>query len=302
MLPRSAHLIFNPIAGQGNSDQDLNDIRTLLGSEIELTIHFTTPDKGAAQFAREAVEQGAEAVIVAGGDGTLSAAASALSKTNIPLGVIPRGTANAFVHALGIPDTIFAACDTILTGYTRQVDTVLCNGKAIVLVAGIGFEAEMVQQADRDLKDRLGQLAYIVAGIDQIRDPHPFKAEIETEQGVIEATATAVTIANASPPSSILAQGPAGIIADDGLLDITIMTPENRTDIVTASYELLRSAIQKVPAEHKGISYFRTPWVKVKTDPPQKIAVDGEIDGETPLEAVCVPQGLTIFAPEDVEP
>jgi len=153
---RSACLIFNPVAGQSDPEQDLLTIQTLLEPEIDLDIRLTTPDVDAGQLAHEAVARGVHMIIASGGDGTLSAAAEALVGTNIPLGVISRGTANAFASALEIPDTIEAACQTILTGTMRVVDTARCNGKPMVLLAGVGFEAEMVEKADREAKKPLG--------------------------------------------------------------------------------------------------------------------------------------------------
>ncbi len=294
---RSACLIFNPVAGQGDPDQDLLTIRTLLDPEIDLDIRLTTPEVDAGQLAREAIERGVHTIIASGGDGTLSATAEALVKTNIPLGVISRGTANAFASALGIPNTIEAACQTILGGTTRVVDADLCNGKPMVLLAGIGFEAEVVESADRDSKNRLGMLAYILAGVKQLRELDIFDVKIETDDRVITLSAAAVTIANAAPPTSILAQGPAGIIFDDGLLDLTVVAPVNRTAAIAASYHLLQTAIRGDAAARDDIGYLRSKRLKVTTDPPQKVVLDGELLGTTPIDVECIPGGLTILVP-----
>jgi YegS/Rv2252/BmrU family lipid kinase len=186
----SACLIFNPVAGQSNPEQDLEQIKSILEPTIDLNICFTTPDIEAAQLATEAIEKGAEAIIVSGGDGTVSQVAEAAIGTNIPLGIIARGTANAFANALNIPTQIEAACQAILGGTTRIVDAASCNGKPMVLLAGIGFEAETVENADRATKDRLGMLAYILAGLDQLRNLQQFEVEIETEDKVIKTSAT----------------------------------------------------------------------------------------------------------------
>jgi diacylglycerol kinase family enzyme len=100
---RSACLIFNPVAGQGDPDQDLLTIRTLLEPEIDLEICLTTPEVDAGELARKALERGAHMIIASGSDGTLSAAAEAVLGTKIPLGIISRGTANAFAGAMGLP-------------------------------------------------------------------------------------------------------------------------------------------------------------------------------------------------------
>ncbi len=100
-MNRSAYLIFNPAADQNDPDQDLATIRVLLESAIDLEIRFTPLEVEADQIASEAIASGAKTIIASGGDGTLSAAAAALVGTNIPMGVISRGTANAFGAALG---------------------------------------------------------------------------------------------------------------------------------------------------------------------------------------------------------
>ena len=297
-----ACLIFNPIAGQSNAEQDLATIRSLLEPSIDLDIRFTTEEVSADKIASEAIAQGASSIIASGGDGTLSAVAGALVGTNIPLGVISRGTANAFASALSLPDTIEPACETILSGATRVVDAARCNGLPMVLLAGIGFEAETVERADRQAKNRFGVLAYVMAGIQQLRELESFEAEIEIEDKVITVTTAAVTVANAAPPTSVLAQGPGGVIFDDGLLDVTVVAPMSRASAIAASYHLLRSALNENATERDDIGYLRARRVIVRTDPPQQVVLDGEIIGTTPIDVECVPGGLTIFVPPHAAP
>lgn len=300
-MNRTACLIFNPVAGQSDPEQDLFKIQTLLEPEFDLDIRLTTKDIGANQLAREALEQGAAMIIASGGDGTLSEAAEALVGTNIPLGIISRGTANAFAAALEIPNTIEAACQTILGGATRVVDAAMCNGKPMVLLVGIGFEAEAIERADRETKNRWGTLAYLVAGLQQLRDMEAFEAEIETDDKRIVVSATAITVANAAPPTSILAQGPAGVIFDDGLLDLTVVAPATKAGAIASAYHLLQTALNESPAQREDIGYLRTRRVKITTHPPQKVVQDGELLGTTPIEVECIPGGLTLLVPRSEE-
>lgn len=295
---RSACLIFNPVAGQGDSEQDLKTIRSLLETEIKLDIRFTSKEIGAEQLAKDAIQQGVEAVIVSGGDGTISAVVAALVGTKVPLGVISRGTANAFAHALNIPNTIQGACETILTGYTRVVDAAICNGKPMMLMAGVGFEAEAIEQADRRAKDRLGVFAYIWGAVRQLKKIRQFQTKIETEDRIIRVPAAAVTVANAAAYTSIFAQGPTEVVADDGLLDVTIVASPTIPGVVITSYALLRSALGGYPIDRKEVGYLRAKYVRVETDPPQKVVVDGEIIGTTPIEMECIPKGIEVFIPE----
>lgn len=303
-MNRSACLIFNPVAGQGNPEQELAEIKAMLEPTIDLDIQFTTEDICADKLAYAAVERGVDAIIASGGDGTLSAAAAAVVGSNIPFGIISRGTANAFATALGIPDTISAACQTILHGTTRTVDAADCNGQPMVLLTGIGFEAETVEKADREAKNRFGILAYILAGLQELRELHSFDIAIETEDKIIKTTAAAVTIANSAPPTSVLAQGPAGIIVDDGLLDLTIVAPMNKAAAIAATFHLFQTASTGKAVERDDIGYLRAKQFKITTDPPQKVVVDGEILGTTPIEVKCIPKSLKIFVPSipELEP
>lgn len=298
-MTRSACLIFNPVAGQGDSEQDLKTIQSILEPEFNLDIQLTTKEVSGGELARQAVANNAQVVIAAGGDGTVSAVAEALIGTDIPLGAIARGTANAFVNALGIPDTIEAACQVIIDGATKKVDTAMCNDKPMVLLAGIGFEAETVEDADRQAKDQWGMLAYVLSGVKQLKEFEQFEATIKTDDKVITVKANAITIANAAPPTSILAHGTAGVIYDDGLLDVTIIAPETRASAIAISYHLLQSASNDEAAARDDIGYLRTKWIEVNTNPPQKVVLDGEIIGTTPIEVKCIPQSLTVFAPKE---
>ncbi|PSB02661.1 YegS/Rv2252/BmrU family lipid kinase [Merismopedia glauca] len=297
-MERSACLIFNPASGQGEPETELKIIRSILEPNMALDIRLTTPDLDADCLAEEAIRQGAKAIIASGGDGTISAASGALIGTGIPLGIISRGTANAFATALELPTTLEGACQTIVNGFTRNVDAAYCNDKPMVLLAGIGFEAQTIDLADRDTKDRLGILAYIFAGLQELRNLSNFETEIETEEKIVKVTAAAVTVANAAPATSILAQGPAGVIANDGLLDMTIVSPSSMTGAIAASYHLLRTALQGEASERQDIGYLRSKYFKVATTPPQKVVVDGEIIGTTPIEVRCIPGGLIVFSPQ----
>ena len=303
-MKRKACLIFNPVAGQGNPEQDLETIESLLIPDIELAVITTTAESDPGQLATEAIANGAELIIASGGDGTLSAVAAALMNTGIPLGVISRGTANAFANALDLPTAIPEACATILAGDTRVVDMARCNGLPMVLLAGIGFEAETVDLADRETKNRLGMLAYVLAGLRQVSSFKPFEVEIELEDKIIAVSALAITIANAAPVTSILAQGSAGVIFDDGLLDLTIIAPATPLIAIATAFDLLSSTLRGEASGRADVGFLRAKRFKVTTNPPQKVVIDGEVIGTTPIDVECIPGGLTIFAPktEEVQP
>lgn len=295
-----AHLIFNPISGHGNFQQDLNLIRELLEPHLHLEVHLTSADIAPQELAQQAVSQDADLIIAAGGDGTVSSVAGAVIGTKIPLGIIPRGTANAFGMVLGITQQIGQirrACEIILAGKTRVIDAARCNDLPLILLAGVGYEAETIEKADREAKTRWGPLAYIMAGWQQLDEQQLFEAQIEIEGEIKTFQAGAITIANAAPPTSVLAQGIGQVVADDGLLDITISTVDNKLQAITTMMSMLGAALIKTSTERANVVHLRSRQVKIAATPPQKVVLDGEIIGNTPLEIECIPQGLTVFTP-----
>lgn len=301
---RVAHLIFNPVAGQRDAKQDLSLIRELLEPHFSLNIHSTTPEIEPGQLVKAALAARADLVIAAGGDGTVSAVAGALIGTGIPLGIIPRGTANAFAVALGIPGLLPVrnACQVILAEQTQIVDAAYCNHIPMILLAGIGYEAEVVEAADRALKKQWGTLAYLMAGWQLLGQRGAFEIEIEAEEGTYQFEAGAMTIANVAPPTSVLAQGAGRVLLNDGLLDVTIATAENKLQAVTTMLNLLGAAIAKTELKQQNVVHGRTRRLKVTTNPPQKVVVDGELIGTTPIEVECIPAGLTVFVPKALAP
>ena len=299
---RVAHLIFNPVSGQGNPDNELTLIQGMLDAHFNLQVHQTTPDITAEELTQKAIAAHADIIIASGGDGTVSAVASQVINTNIPLGVIPRGTANAFCQALGIATNtvtpIRTACRIISAGHTQVVDAARCNDTPMILLAGIGFEAEMVEKADRDLKDQWGVLAYLMAGWQQLDEQELFDAVMEIDGEMYRFQVGAITVANAAPPTSVLAQGTGEVAYDDGLLDVTLAKADTKFQAVTSMVNALGAALVHLAPNQENIHHMRTHTLKIATDPPQKVVVDGEIIGMTPIKVECIPQGLTVFVPK----
>ncbi|NEO85235.1 MAG: methylglyoxal synthase [Spirulina sp. SIO3F2] len=302
---REAYLIFNPVAGQGNPDQDLALIRQILDPQVNLHTIFTQPDLDPAEQAKKAItairalqaEGETGCLIASGGDGTVSAIAGVTIETGIPLGVIPRGTANAFAVALGLPTDLRRACETIAAGNTRMVDAAYCNEIPMVLLAGVGFEAGMVNNANRELKNRLGTLAYVFSAAQQLFTQEDFTATVELDGQVLEFKTGAVTVANAAPPTSLMAQGFGEVIPDDGLLEVTIPVSNTLLQDINASAALIASVLVKSQVEDSNLVCLRTNRLKLTTDPPQALVVDGEVLAANPIEFTAVPHGLTVFAP-----
>lgn len=296
---KNVYLIFNPVSGQGDPETELAIIREEIEAKTSLTVLETTPEIEARQLADKAIAQGADCIIASGGDGTVSTVAGALLDTDVCLGIVPRGTANAIAAAFGIATDLRAACKTVLEGIPREIDMASCDGNPLMLLAGIGLEADVVSQANRQLKNKIGSAAYILSAFRQVRELSVFKVEMETPDRIITVNASGVTVANVAPPTSVLAQGPSDVLPYDGLLDVTIFSPEGTGGAIAASYSLFQSAVNKRSTQREDVGYFRCRALKITADPVQEVVVDGEIVGKTPIEIHCIEKGIRLMTPED---
>ena len=146
-----------------------------------IRFYDTQLDKDGRVCALEALEDGADVVIAVGGDGTVRTVASALSGTGHALGIIPIGTGNLFARNMGIPvDDIDAALTVATSHGSRLVDvgrlTLLDDeaadhGHAFLIIAGIGFDAVMIDDTDPELKKNISWLAYFVSGVKNLFAP-----------------------------------------------------------------------------------------------------------------------------------
>lgn len=305
-LPR-VDLIFNPVSGTGDPEEQLTTICSILSNGYDsVVVHETTPDIGAEELARKALADGAQIVVASGGDGTVTAVAEALRErpADAPearLGVIPRGTANAFCAALGIPSDIESAASLINRAFSRKIDVARINDeKAMLLLCGIGLEATTIKTADRKLKNALGALAYLVAGIRSLQSQEDFRVSAtlynvkqrkvigdgEVESDVMRLTGLqvkAVTIANAAPPASVLAQGIGELECDDGLLEFICVSPHGRLSIFATMLLMLKSALLRKRLAKTNVYGLRCTRAEITCDPPQPIVIDGEVAGNTPI-------------------
>jgi YegS/Rv2252/BmrU family lipid kinase len=307
---RIGYLIFNPVAGRRDATEDLRIIRQNLYPWIHFHVKFTSREVDADQLTQDAIAHNPDLILAAGGDGTVSMVASQMINSPIPLGIIPRGTANALSVALGIPTNVVEACELILAGTTRHLDAARCNEHLMILLAGVGFEAEMVNKATREMKNQWGVLAYLIAGWNQLGQQELFDTNLEIDGDSYEFKAGALTVANTAPPTSVLAQGVGEVVFDDGLLDVTIITgqqvlqPTIRGKLRSTRYlaAMFGAALARTKADFPNLYHFRAKHLKIDTQPAQRIVVDGELVGTTPIAIQCIPSALTVFAPAKRKP
>ncbi len=293
-------IIVNPKAGQ----ETLATLRRKLGGafaarDINFDIVTTEYSGHATELARDAARAGFAKVCVVGGDGTIAEAATGLVGTDVPLGLIPRGTANQVALNLKIPIAIEKAVDVAVNGSAQPIDIGQIDGRAFALVAGAGFDAAVMGSATRELKERWGFGAYIYAAIKQALSATPARFCITTEQTTLEISGVSVMIANVGalftkylPIRFPLTPQPLSSW-HDGLFDIVVVAPQNFPDWATVLWNAARMQF----GGNNRLIHLQARQVTIESDPILPTQIDGDPVGETPLTATVLEKGVRIMLP-----
>ncbi len=166
---RRVLVIFNPVAGWRRHRRLARVIDALEARGCAVTLRETGARGDAERFAREAVADGGhDAVVAAGGDGTINEVANGLEGSDLPLGVIPIGTANVFAIEIGLRGRIDSVADIIAHGTPQPIYLGRTEGRAFVMMLGVGFDSRAVAGVDLGIKRRFGKLAYVISGLREL--------------------------------------------------------------------------------------------------------------------------------------
>ncbi len=289
-INRRALLLLNPHARLGTKVR-LKTIHYLQKLGFELIEESVSNPKDLPQIIRQHEGQ-IELAIIGSGDGTISAAIEGLLSSQIPLGILPLGTANNLARTLKIPLSLFKACNVIARGKTRPIDLGCLNGKYFLNVAGLGLSTKINQQVTKEFKRRWGVLAYVATALKVAYQVPPFEVEICWDNQSIKTKTRQITVCNGRYYGSGL------IVAQDAAID------DQRLDLYSLETQNWWQTLSVLPALMCGnftnCRQMRTlegTKFELYTTTPCSMDIDGEAIAQTPAHFSLIPQALSVFVP-----
>ncbi|ABN60937.1 diacylglycerol kinase family protein [Shewanella baltica] len=314
-IHKVAWIIANPVSGGGKWQQYGEQIQDELKAYFDLTLKLTTENISANTFAKKARNSGADIIIACGGDGTVTEVASEIVNTDIDLGIIPLGTTNALSHALfGLGSKLIPvsqALDNIIQGHYQAIDTARCNEQLVLLLVGIGFEQQMIESANRERKNALGQFAYLDGLWRAVNADITLTIQLSLDDAEPTTLTThSLIVANAAPFTSVLAQGDGEPNMTDGLLDITWLDSgdEPKEQLLSLAELAIAGWVKEgnkdthskrpsAPSTATKVHHAHAKKVSISSQPKCKYVIDGEIFEPADLTIEVQPASLKVFVP-----
>lgn len=291
-------IIVNPNARQGDRAEALEQ---LVSSWDEAEICHTEEPGQASDLARQAAEEGFEAVVAAGGDGTINEVLCGLEDhlERVRLGILPLGTGNDFARCAGIPQDLGAAVEVLRAGHSQPCDIgrYYCGDRRglFLNLSAAGFSGEVHDRLSSETKKFWGPFAYLKAALETMPELTPYRLTLtlddEEPKGLVVVN---VVVANGRFVAAGLPVAPRAEI-DDGLLDVVIFQARRIGELMALAPRTIAGNHLEDPEGR--VSFFRARRVRLDSRPQMPFNVDGELVGDGPAEFEILPGAIQLLQP-----
>ncbi|WP_435738256.1 diacylglycerol kinase family protein [Cellulosimicrobium sp. PMB13] len=296
--PLRSAVIVNPnrVEGLDELRQEIADTLAEAGWPEPAWFDTTAEDPGTGQ-ARQAVEDGAEVVFVAGGDGTVRACIEGLAGTGAALAILPGGTGNLLAANLGIPTRSVDGIRIALERGRRTIDVGEVDGQVFAIMAGMGLDAAMMDDAPTALKARAGSIAYVFSALKHLADDE-MRLEVTVDGTTRRRRARTVVVGNVGrlqAGTNLLPDAE----PDNGQLEVAIIAPRSLKHWVQLLWGVVRGK-SRVPSRE----VVRGREISVVSDRPQPRQLDGDvIEPSERLDVSVRPDALVVcvYQPDESE-
>lgn len=282
----------NPKSGSGPRRRILRELINRLREHGIRPRLFSRRDLLTARVRCETRSKSLRCIVAAGGDGTAADVANRFP--HLPVAVLPLGTENLLARYLGIPRSGKFVADIIAAGHTKTLDTGMLNGRRFLLMAGLGFDADVVHRLDARRTGHIRRISYVPRICEAVRNyRHPeMKFYLDGSESPLVATAGFIVNLPEYGFRLPIANSANGT---DGLLDLRLFTPRNTRQFLKKAFQIWRGKHEQSP----DVVSARASHIRIEAETEIPIQVDGDPCGLTPAEITVEPGSFTVICPRE---
>lgn len=289
---KKVKFIYNPNSGNKNIGHKLDDII----AKYQLNGYTIVPHRISKDTTIEDglkdINDNYNHILIAGGDGTIDRLVNYMKKNDIdiPIGILPTGTANDFANVLNIPLDIDLCIENIINSEPKYIDLGVINDDYFVNIASTGMFTDVSQRVDSNLKHSIGRISYIIKGVEDALHLRKFNVTIRSKELEYDGDMYLILVLNGRTAGNISFAHNA--MLDDGYLDVIIF----KAMPIPKSIPVLLDIIKGSPLDkHDEIIYFKTDELYVDCSDDIVTDIDGERGPDFPLNIKCMKNGIQIL-------
>ena len=285
-------VVYNPVAGQRRGSLYRRTVALLEERRCEVVIRPTAGPGDAVRLAKLAAREEFDAVVAAGGDGTINEVVNGMLGSDMPLGIVPLGTANVFAAEIGLSVEAPEIVGALLTGWAVSLHVGRANGRAFGLMAGVGHDAHVVRDVDVALKRRIGKGAYVVAAFSQILHGSPVLYDVVADGTTYRAAS--VVVANGHYYGGRFVCAPAARLTSP-TFEVCLAERPGRWNTLRYAAGLVLGTLPKLA----GYRIVTASNIRISGPAGDPVQGDGDTLTSLPVDIDMAPKPLNLIVPRD---
>ena len=288
---KKVRFIYNPFSGEGSILSKIDKIIEIHEERDYQIVPFRISKNKGIKEALEIVDESYSHILIAGGDGTVDILINAMKEKglNLPIGILPVGTANDFGKFINMPQDIEKACEQILSSKPVKVDIGKINERYFINVASTGLFTDVSQKTDVALKNTIGKLAYYIKGIEELPNFRKLKIKLKSKEVNYDGEMYLMLIFNGQTAGNFKLATRSS--AMDGFLDVIVIK-------AVQIFEILPLFIKVLKGEHldsNKVIYFKTDDLYIECEEAIVTDIDGERGPDFPLHIQCIKGAIEVL-------
>ena len=288
---KKVRFIYNPFSGEGSILSKIDKIIEIHEERDYQIVPFRISKNKGIKEALEIVDESYSYILIAGGDGTVDILINAMKEKglNLPIGILPVGTANDFGKFINMPQDIEKACEQILSSKPVKVDIGKINERYFINVASTGLFTDVSQKTDVALKNTIGKLAYYIKGIEELPNFRKLKIKLKSKEVNYDGEMYLMLIFNGQTAGNFKLATRSS--AMDGFLDVIVIK-------AVQIFEILPLFIKVLKGEHldsNKVIYFKTDDLYIECEEDIVTDIDAERGPDFPLHIQCIKGAIEVL-------